>query len=333
MRHVSKAELIAALHEHPGLVPLRIHHQTLEWIDFERYHIYEGFFHKAVDRFSGLKQSVTNGSVFRLLSDLTVLADPEILVQPGEPTGFIFHCGRSGSTLLTKVLARDRAHLVIGEAAPHNQVLLALTNNGCTTLQATIEQQTIYRNLLLLMGRWRSPDYQAYIIKFTSFNILFFDFIRSVFPEVPAIFLYREPAQILASFERSPPSWFDRREDGLHRLLTIRTKGEFGSDSLVLTELLADFFQAGAAIADKIRLLDYQELTAQNLPEILKALNFECSPAQLALMQTQFAYDAKEENRYQPFNLNRAAQNPLPPDHRLTKLYQQMRQSPRNIKS
>ena len=330
MRHVSKAELIAALYEHPGLIPLRIHHKTLKWIDLERYHIYEGFFHKAVDRFTALKQSVGNGtSVFRLLSDLTVLADRDILVQASEPTGFIFHCGRSGSTLLTKVLARDRGHLVIGEAAAHNQLLLALTDNGRTALQATNEQRTIYRNLLLLMGRKRLPNYNRYFVKFTSFNILFFDFVRGVFPGVPAIFLYREPAQILASFERSPPSWFDRNDDALQRMLTMRAKAKSGS--LALEEFLGDFFQAGLTITDGVSLLDYQDLRSQNLPEILKALKVESTAAQVAIMQTQFQYDAKEENRSQPFSLNRALPNALPPDHRLAKLYQQLRQSPLNI--
>src|SRR5262249_1682083 len=225
MRDISKAELITALQEHPGLLPFQIHCDTrkLEWLDLERYHIYEGFFHKAVDRFGALKHSIANGATpLRFLSDLTVLADSEILCQPGEPSGFIFHCGRSGSTLLTKVLARDRRHLVIGEAAAHNQILLALTDGGRTSLQTTFARRTIYRNLLLARGRGGAQESPRYSLNFLSLNVFFIVFIRSFFPAVPAVFLYRAPEQILASFERDPPPWLDQNQDGLRRLLTMR---------------------------------------------------------------------------------------------------------------
>jgi len=334
MRDISKAELITALQEHPGLLPFQSHCDTrkLEWLDLERYHIYEGFFHKAVDRFGALKHSIANGATpLRFLSDLTVLADSAILCQPGEPSGFIFHCGRSGSTLLTKVLARDRRHLVIGEAAAHNQVLLALTDSGRTPLQPTLAQQTIYRNLVLAMGRRRTPEYTRYFVKFTSFNVLFIDFIRSVFPTVPVIFLYRAPEQILASFERDPAPWLDQNQDGLRPLLRRRMKPGQRTDTLLIKELLADFFYAGVAMTDGVKLLNYEDLTAEHLPEILNALNVESTEPRMRLMQTQFAFDAKEENRERTFSSKRTPPKPLPQEHRLAKLYRQLRESELNI--
>src|SRR5262249_39014531 len=198
----------------------------------------------------------------------------------------------------------------IGEAAAHNQILLALTDGGRTSLQTTFAQQTIYRNLLLAMGRRRAPEYTRYFVKFTSFNVLFIDFIRSIFPTVPAVFLYRALEQILASFERDPPPWLDQNQDGLRRLLTMRMKLRQRTDIRLMEELLAEFFYAGAVITDGVKLLNYEDLQAEHLPEILNALNVESTDGQMRRMQTQFAFDAKEENRERPFSSNRTLPNP-----------------------
>ena len=48
---------------------------------------------------------------------------------------------------------------------------------------------TTYKNLVLMMGRKREPDQRAYFIKFTTYNVLFIEFIKKVFPDVPCIFL------------------------------------------------------------------------------------------------------------------------------------------------
>jgi hypothetical protein len=49
------------------------------------------------------------------------------------------------------------------------------------------------------MGRQRTSEQKAYFVKFTSYNVLFIDFIKAAFPDVPCLFLYREPGEVLVS--------------------------------------------------------------------------------------------------------------------------------------
>jgi len=305
MRHLTKEQLLLELRQRPGLVPvaIEVHSRQLEWLDLETYHLYEGFFHKGIGNFAALQRARTGRSLESFKTSLDVLDDRRILVDSVYPTGFIFHAGRCGSTLLTRILARDRRHLVIGEAAVHNQVWLDLTNNGESPL-LTEKNIEIYKHLVLALGRKRVPDHQGHFIKFTSFNILFFNFIRRVFPDVPAIFLYREPLDILASYERNPPGWFDSNHKSFRRFLTkvardgSEPQAGFDSPAAAVTAFFAAGLRAGKNGA---KYLNYTQLDPAKLPAILKVLNVSGTPRQLSTMQSQFRYNSKVEHRSTPY--------------------------------
>lgn len=179
--YLTETQMAAEIAARPGLIPVALEGDSslVRWIDLKKYHCYEGFFSDSLAVYRGLpgKQPREYTCALKTLASLRV---PEDSIYP---TGFIFHTARCGSTLLTRVLARSRAHLVFGEAAPHNQIWRALAgfNN---------RESEIYRKLLLLMGRRRLPSYCAHIVKFTSFNLLRFNFIRAVFPDVPVLVLF-----------------------------------------------------------------------------------------------------------------------------------------------
>ena len=340
MRHLTLDQLLFELDRRSGLIPTAfdIGRRKLVWIDLEAYHLYEGFFHRALDSFAALKQSrPTPASVAEFVTDSDVLSDRRVVTDSIYPTGLIFHPGRCGSTLLARILARDRRHLVIGEAAAHNQVWLALTNNGEVTLTTSEENQQVYKHLVLAMGRKRLLGHEAHFIKFTSFNILFFDFIRSVFPDVPAIFLYREPVDILASYAKKPPGWFNSNQEPLRRLLAKATldvgeaQDAFGSAA----NAVVAFFTAGLRAAENgARYLNYTKLNPDNLPVIMNALNVSLTVNQLTTMQSQFKFDSKVDHRATRFAGSRV-QDTLAIEERsrdrLRRLYDQLVRSDFNV--
>jgi hypothetical protein len=198
---------------------------------------------------------------------------------------------------------------VISEAPTHNQIWLALTGAAQRRLKTTEENKRVYRRLLLAVGRRRLLGHRAHFIKFTSFNILFFDFIRSAFPDVPAIFLYREPAAILASFEKNPPGWLRPDEATFQKLLACTAQAGFfgGNTRDSAAEGLAGLFAAGLrAGASGVRYLNYRDLTAGNLPVILDALRVEATEEELVLMQGQFKFDSKVEHKAAAFTATRS---------------------------
>lgn len=294
MEHLTKEELLAALQTHKGLIPVSIlvKEEQLLWLDMEEYHFYEGFFHKTLDLFRALKK----GKAVSFITDVAVLEDKGILTDHLYPDGFIFHAGRCGSTSLAKALARSQENLVISEARPHNSVWKVLTHDGEEPLTMSERNKAIYRHLLLAMARRRRSTHQRYFIKFSSFNIRFFDFIHSLFPDVPALFLERDLAAILHSWRHHPPGWLEQEHPKALKMLT-------GSDTPVLEPIIKGFLEKAAEYPESVlKHVDYSMLKPDQLSTILSYLGYQPEPAQLALMQSQFAYDSKVEFNQKKFN-------------------------------
>lgn len=292
---MTESELATELSSRNGLIPVSIDSSRPEvaWLDLDGYHCYEGFFRQSLASYTALCKAPPAGfrtSLDALAHSGTKRGMQEGIQQGMRPTGFIFHAGRCGSTLLARVLARSRANLVLSEAAPHNQIWRALPRHDSAAIE-------VYRNLILAMGRRRLESYRAHIIKFTSFNIVQFRFIRAAFPGVPALFLFRDPAAMLESYRRNAPSWMG----------TDVGVGAFRNEPEAAIEA---FFNVAASVADaNFRCLDYASLNEDILPCILKFVGAEpFDNRDLRAMRSEFRWDAKSGSS--PRLFNRAGRTP-----------------------
>jgi len=278
-RQLNLREVQREIDLRPGLIPVSIDSDSrrIEWVDLEQYHCYDGSFHAALNAFETFKR----GKVERFVTELEVLDTIATPANSLAPTGFIFHAGRCGSTLLAQVLARSRTHMVFGEAPAHSQILRM-------THASTADR--LCKNLFLAMGRRRLAAYRSHIIKFTSFNILRFQQIRGLFPGVPALFLFRDPDAMLRSYRRDSPPWIGQ---GMG----------FGGNILGSAESAVEtFFRAALSIGDAdFRCLDYARLTPESLEEIAIFLDAERDSRELAIMRDGFLWDARSGSAPKPF--------------------------------
>ena len=108
-----------------------------------------------------------------------------------EPTGFVFHESRVGSTLAANLFASDEDSMVFSESAPPATVLLHC--NGCSH-----EQQVEYfRAIVQLMCR--SNRHKRCFFKFQSITVTMIHIALEAFPRTPWIFLYRQPVETMMS--------------------------------------------------------------------------------------------------------------------------------------
>jgi hypothetical protein len=112
-----------------------------------------------------------------------------------KPTGFISHLSRCGSTLVSQMLAALEQNIVISEASPIDFVLR--TGNIAEETRIEWLQWTINA-----LGQKRNSEEENYFIKFDSWNTLELDLVKRAFPDVPWIFLYRNPVEIIVSHIR-----------------------------------------------------------------------------------------------------------------------------------
>ena len=294
--YLPPGRMIHKINTRPGLVPIDVdpEKQELVWFDIGQHQLTESFFFASTE---GLIAAQERPELFG--AEIGLLAADKLSVDSLYPAGFIFHMGRCGSTLLSKALARPGENIVISEAPPHFLIWPLLTGSWLKPPKLSHENTQIFRNLVLTMGRKRAPDQRAHFIKFTTYTVLFFDFITSVFPDVPCLFLYRDPAEVLVSFLRHGPGWEALKDTEFGALTTgcsvaqVRAMSRLAYIERFLTRFLS---AALSAPTDKLALLNYTHLTPANLPIILGSLNYSPNAGQLALMQKQFDYYSRDDS-------------------------------------
>jgi hypothetical protein len=216
-----------------------------------------------------------------------------------------------------------------------------LKGNWLKPLEFSRENLTTYRNLILAMGRKRISDHRAHFIKFTSYNILFIEFIHQVFPDVPCLFLYRDPAEVMVSYLRQGAGWFRFKDAGLGAFTTGYSVEETEAMTLLafIEKFLIRFISAALETSvEGLNYLNYEQLNPQTLEAILNAFHAITSPDQTALMQAQFNFYSRDDNDATPFVPDKAdKQKEITPEiescveGKLTELYLQLEQSKRNL--
>jgi hypothetical protein len=132
---------------------------------------------------------------------MTTLAD-WFRESPGmKPSGFVFHMSRCGSTVVSQMLASGPRNVVISEAGPID----ALARSDLRAPTATLEQRAARLQWMVsALGQRRTGSEERYFIKFDARTSFELPLLRYTFPDVPWIFLYRDPVEVLVSLVRRP---------------------------------------------------------------------------------------------------------------------------------
>lgn len=135
-------------------------------------------------------------TLFRHQTPLEVLGELSAQRSAIAPTGFIFHLSRCGSTLVSQMLAALAQNIVISEASPISKILEANFINP----QITDQQRIIWlRWMIEAFAQQRNVDERYFFVKFDSWNTINLSLIERAFPDVPWIFLYRNPLEVIVS--------------------------------------------------------------------------------------------------------------------------------------
>ncbi|MEA2212136.1 MAG: hypothetical protein QOF83_2084 [Solirubrobacteraceae bacterium] len=124
------------------------------------------------------------------------LADRTGECAPPPVTGLIFHTSRCGSTLVCRLLAQLAATVVLVEPPIIDEILRAEATQG--------QRRRFLGWALSALARPHTPGHHRVIIKLDAWSTRDLPVIRGVLPETPWVFLYRDPAAVVASQLRLP---------------------------------------------------------------------------------------------------------------------------------
>ena len=224
-------------------------------------------------------QAMLDAHAPQKLTPLSALSEFETV---NSPSAFIFHVARCGSTLVSRSLAEVARHRVISEPNCVNQLLLA----------REIGQEEKKRLLKgLIHALCGSAADTRCIFKFSSWNLFFLQQIRSLFPATPCVFLYREPAAVMASFIAGPPRWASNPDLAV---LIGNPHGEGVASMMFSLEKLFDapWMPFNTDRSGTMRAFNYAQLPDAML-DITAHLGLALTPGEQAQVKRMGQFDAK----------------------------------------
>jgi hypothetical protein len=208
-----------------------------------------------------------------------------------EPSGFIFHMSRCGSTLVSQMLAALPSNIVVSEASPIDTVVQA----GRWRPDLSEGRQALWLNSIVgALGQKRSGNEQRYFVKLDCWHTLALPLFRRAFPAVPWVFLYRDPVEVLVSQMRMPgtqmiPGSVGPDLYGLERSYGPGTAEDYYAQVLAkVTEPAVAHYSTGGGL-----LVNYSQLPDALFTAILPHFGVACGEAGRAAMTQAARYDAK----------------------------------------
>jgi hypothetical protein len=184
-----------------GWVPIRLYwHEDQLWVDWG----YVGsrpftapFFDQEIDA------CVANpaNALFRHQTSIEPLSAMRSELPCCAPTGFVFHLSRCGSTLVSQMLAAVPENIVLSEPSIIDWILRAHVERPNVTDQQRVAW---LRDVIYALGQKRSAVARHCFVKFYAWHILALPLIKQAFPDVPWVFMYRDPVEVIVSQRRHP---------------------------------------------------------------------------------------------------------------------------------
>lgn len=229
--------------------------------------------------------------LFRQQTPIKVLEEWHQM-RPGiKPSGFVFHMSRCGSTLVSQMLTAIPANVVISEARPIDASLRAQTSAPDVTDNQRINW---LRWIVSALGQRRLGGEQHFFVKFDAWNTIDLPLIHRAFPDVPWIFLYRDPVEVLVSHMRNR---------GAHMIPGVLAPMLFGIDARnafslrpedYCAKVLASICTAALLYSGNGGLLvNYRQVPGVVADSVLKFFNLNYSPGEIANLDAATKRDAK----------------------------------------
>jgi hypothetical protein len=208
-----------------------------------------------------------------------------------EPSGFIFHMSRCGSTLVSQMLAVVDSNIVVSEASPIDGVVQTYLSKPDLGDE---RQHRWLRSMVGALGQKRCGDERRYFIKLDCWHSVALPLFRRAFPAVPWIFLYRDPVEVIVSQLRMPgahmlPHGVGPSFHSVERAYGPGTAENYYAQVLAkICEPALQHFDEGGGL-----LVNYRELPEAVLSTILPHFGVTSSASDRAAMMAATRVDAK----------------------------------------
>lgn len=236
----------------------------LLWMNMDGVDLAEPFFQQTVDR---LRSEHFAGE--ERFTELDTLVQLEKTFDSVPPSGFIFHSSRCGSTLVANACRAIEGSIVLSEPPAVDKLVARFITDADDRTKEML-YSIFLRATVAALGQRRTGRERHLFIKFACCSVSQIERIRRIWPNVPWVFLYRNPIETIVSNMQNLPSWL---QDEDHRVLASIVSASAAEVAAMTREELcaraiAAFYTTAHRVAnDRALLLNYDQLSPANVLE------------------------------------------------------------------
>lgn len=254
----------------------------LWWMEMSGVELAEPFFEQTVERAKkeGREEQFT---------EFDVLLQLEKELESVEPTGFIFHSSRCGSTLVANACRAVSNSIVLSEANAIDKLIARFITDADNPVKESL-YSVFLRGVVHALAQRRTGNEQHLFIKFACCSFAQFKRIKRIWPNVPWLFLYRDPVETIVSNMKDVPPWLI---DSDRRVLSsiIGADAEMSLEELCARTIGSLYSTAYDLANGNSMLLNYNQLSVPVIASVLNFFKIDLSSEELeTIARTSKAY-------------------------------------------
>ena len=248
----------------------------LTWMNMSDVELREPFFQQTVDRVRD--EEPWRGDLF---TEFDALLQLDQFLPRVRPAGFIFHSSRCGSTLLANACRALDDSIVLSEANVIDKLVARfITDAGDDPVKSSLYSVLLRAavNALAYSDRVTEP---RVFVKFSCCGVSQLERIARIWPDVPWVFLYRDPVETIVSNMTTVPAWLVDEDRRILAHVTGTTPAAISEMSLeeLCARSIGSFYATAHGVANgNCMLLNYNELS---VIDVLKFFNVSPSAEEL----------------------------------------------------
>ena len=287
--------------EHPALVS----EPPVRWMELEHAPLAEPFFAQTLARLKAGEHPPRE-----IDTGLDAVLAEGARAGAAAPAGLVFHISRCGSSLVANGLRTAARTQVLAEARPMTALFLPYPATGDADADARWAQRrsALGRALVAIVSRYRDAEPEAVVIKWTSLNTALLPAIRAVWPDTPALFVVRDPLEVLVA-NLQPGGLIDTRHSAFAPALSgVADPGELAGmgDEEYGARVLGRYLETAALAGDDLWVIDYEDIDPRTLRAVAERFGREI-PSAPQVLAAVFERHAKDPAGLRRFHDDREA--------------------------
>lgn len=264
----------------------------LLWMEMSGVSLSEPFFQQTVER-------ARRDNRRELFTEFDVLLQLEKQLESVEPTGFIFHSSRCGSTLVANACRATSGSIVLSEANVIDKLIARFITDADNPVKESL-YSIFLRGVVHALAQRRSGTEEHLFIKFACCSFAQLERIRRIWPNVPWLFVYRDPVETIVSNMSDVPPWLIDHD---RRVLSsiIGDASEMSLEELCARTIGSLYSTAYNLANGNSMLLNYKQLSRPVIASVLEFFKVTPSTEELEAIARMSGVYSKEASGTRTF--------------------------------